>query len=162
MSIWEGIERTDVEAPIENVWSVVVDVPGHAELAGSREIRSIDLDEPLAPGVEWLAEIGVPEVGDPFKSRSRVLVLEEPREFRWSSIPLVRDDPDELPFVTWWFRLEAAGTGTSVEHGCTVDAPRIGADEFTTFFFERANRPPTILAGMKKTLENVKGRAEDS
>lgn len=158
--MWEAVERIEVGAPPERVWVIVTDVERHTELAGSGEVRSVRLRGPLASGTEWEADIGVPEVGEPFKSRSRVLVLDRPREFRWESIPLVRDNPDELPCVTWWFRLAAAGAGTSVEHGCRVDPPRIGPEEFGTFFFERAKRPATIVAGMRKTIQNVKERVE--
>jgi hypothetical protein len=158
--MWEATEGLEIAAPPERAFTIVVDVARHTQLAGSGEVRTIRLDEPLAVGVEWEADIGVPEVGEPFKSRSQVLVLDAPREFRWSSVPLVRDNADELPFVTWWFGLTASDGGTVVEHGCRVDAPKIGADEFQTFFLERANRPPTILAGMRKTLQNLKAQAE--
>jgi hypothetical protein len=160
--MWEGSESIDVAAPVESVWAIVTDVERHVGLAGSGEVRSIRLEGALRVGTEWEADIGVPEVGEPFKSRSRVLVLDEPSEFRWSSIPLVRDDPDERPLVTWWFLLQATSDGCAVDHGCRVDAPKTGADEFKRFFIEQANRPPTILAGMQKTLENVKASAESA
>ena len=158
--MWEQTENIKVAAPPERVWAILTDVQRHTDIAGSGEVRSVRMHGPLAVGSEWEADIGVPEVGEPFKSRSQVLVLDEPREFRWDSIPLVRDDPHELPYVTWWFRLAYTGAETAVEHGCRVDPPKIAPDEFRTFFFERANRPPTLVAGMRTTLQNSKERAE--
>ena len=158
--MWQGAEQIDVAAPPELVWAIVTNVERHPDLAGSGEVRSIRMDGPLAVGTEWEAEIGVAKVGEPFMSRSLVISLDEPSEFAWTSIPLVDDNPDERPLVTWSFVISPSGDGCTVEHTCRVDAPKIGPDEFRVFFLEQLNRPPTILAGMRKTLDNVKTLAE--
>jgi uncharacterized protein YndB with AHSA1/START domain len=158
--MWEGAESIDVAASPERVWAIVTDVERHPNLAGSGEIRSINVDGPLAVGTQWDAQIGVPGVDEPFTAESHVLSLDEPTEFTWTSIPLVDDNPDERPLVTWSFIIAPSNGGCTVEHTCRVDGPKVGADEFKVFFMETLNRPPTILAGMRKTLENVKSLAE--
>src|SRR3989442_126732 len=150
--MWEGNEQIEIDAPPERVWAVITDVERHPELAGSGEVRTIRIDGPLAVGTEWEAEIGVPKIDDPFMSRSRVIALAEPSEFVWTSVPLVSENHDELPLVTWSFVISPSAGGCTVAHTCCVDAQKVGADEFTTFFMETLNRPPTILAGMRKTL----------
>src|SRR5437899_12557261 len=101
--MWQGSEQIRVAATPERVWDIVTDVDRHPDLAGSGEVRSIRMDGPLAVGTEWEAEIGVPNIAQPFTARSRVLALDEPSEFTWTSIPLVDDNPDERPLVTWSF-----------------------------------------------------------
>jgi uncharacterized protein YndB with AHSA1/START domain len=159
--MWEGTERAFVASPPQKVWAIVTDVPGHADLAGSGEIGAVRLHAPVGLGSTWEADIRVPGLEAPFVARSEVVVFEPPRVFSWSSEPppLVPDDPRSTPHVTWWFRLAADGEGTVVDHAFRVVEPEVAADELAEFF-ERTNRVGSIRAGMRKTLENIKARAE--
>src|SRR2546428_12130791 len=124
--MWQGSEQIRVAATPERVWAIVTDVDGHPDLAGSGEGRSIRMDGPLAVGTGWEAEIGVPKIAEPFTARSRVLSLDAPTKFTWTSIPLVDDNPDERPLVTWFFVITPSSDGCTVEHMCRVDAPKVG------------------------------------
>ncbi len=154
--MWEGSEEIVVRAPPEEVWAVVTDVGGHMQLAGSGEIAEIRLKGPVRLGSEWEADIRVPRLDEPFVALSTVLVYDPPREFSWSSVPppLIDDEPDSAPTVTWWFRLWPHPEGTLVKHVFRVVEPKVGAAELRDFF-ERTNRVQSIRAGMRKTLSNL-------
>jgi hypothetical protein len=159
--MWEVIERIEVGAPQERVWSVVTDVSRHAELAGSGEIHALRLSGRVAIGATWEADIAVPGL-EPFVSRSEIVVFDEPTEFSWTSVPrsIIPGEPRSTPGVRWWFVLAAAGDGgTAVEHRVVVTTPEIGAEEMVEFF-EETNRVDSIRAGMRVTLERLKASVE--
>ncbi len=159
--MWEVTERVVVGAPREKVWAVVTDVSGHAELAGSGEIRALRMSGRVGLGATWEADIAVPGL-EPFVSRSEVVVFDEPSEFSWTSVPppIVPGEPRSTPGVRWWFELaDADHGGTAVEHRVLITAPEIAADEMTEFY-EETNRVEGIRAGMRVTLERLKASVE--
>ena len=159
--MWEVTERIVVGAPREEVWAVVTDVSGHAELAGSGEIRALRLSGRVGPGASWEADIAVPGL-EPFVSRSEVVVFDEPAEFSWTSVPrpIVPGEPRSTPEVRWWFDLRSAEHGgTAVDHRVLIAPPAVGAEEMVEFF-EETNRVESIRAGMRVTLERLKAAVE--
>ena len=160
--MWEVTERIVVGAPPEQVWAVVTDVSGHAELAGSGEIRALRLARRVGLGATWEADIEVPGLDEPFVSRSEVVVFDEPSEFSWTSVPrpIVPGEPRSTPGIRWWFDLAPAEEGgTGVEHRVLVTPPEVGAEEMAEFF-EETNRVEGIRAGMQVTLERLKALVE--
>lgn len=159
--MWEITERIVVAAPREKVWAVVTDVSGHAELAGSGEIRALRLSGRVGLGATWEADIAVPGL-EPFVSRSEVVVFDEPAEFSWTSVPrpIVADEPRSTPGVRWWFDLAPADQGgTAVEHRVLISPPEVAAEEMAEFF-EETKRVESIRAGMRVTLERLKTSVE--
>lgn len=159
--MWEVTERIVVAAPREKVWAVVTDVSGHAELAGSGEIRALRLSGGVGLGATWEADIAVPGL-EPFVSRSEVVVFDEPAEFSWTSVPrpIVPGEPRSTPGVRWWFGLAPADEGgTAVEHRVLISLPEVAAEEMEEFF-EETNRVEGIRAGMRVTLERLKASVE--
>jgi hypothetical protein len=162
--MWEVTEQIVVGAPPEQVWAVVTDVSGHAELAGSGEIRTLRLAGPVGLGVTWEADIAVPGLDEPFVSRSEVVVFDEPSEFSWTSVPrpVIPGEPRSIPGVRWWFRLAPAEEGrTAIDHRVLVTPPGVGAEEMAEFF-EETNCVESIRAGMRVTLERLKASVERS
>jgi uncharacterized protein YndB with AHSA1/START domain len=162
--MWEVTEQIVLAAPPERVWAVVTDVAGHAELAGSGEIRALRLAGPVSLGRTWEADIAVPGLEEPFVARSEVVVFDEASEFSWTSVPrpIIPGEPRSVPGVRWWFRLAPAEQGrTAVEHRVLVTPPEVGAQEMAEFF-EETNRVGSIRAGMRVTLERLKASAERS
>jgi hypothetical protein len=89
------------------------------------------------------------------------VVFDAPTEFSWTSEPrpVVLGEPRSVPQVTWWFRVTAHTDGTVVDHAFRVVEPEVAAAELTEFF-EQTDRVASIRAGMRKTLENIKAKAE--
>jgi len=159
--MWEVTERIVIGAPREKVWAVVTDVSGHAELAGSGEIRGLRLSGRVGLGAAWEADIAVPGL-EPFVSRSEVVVFDEPSEFSWTSVPrpIVPGEPRSTPGVRWWFDLAPTeDAGTAVEHRVLVTPPEVAAEEMAEFF-EETNRVEGIRAGMRVTVERLKASVE--
>lgn len=160
--MWEVTERILVEASPEPVWAVVTDVSGHAELAGSGEIRALRLAGPVGLGTTWEADIEVPGLDAPFVARSEVVVFDQSSEFSWTSVPrpIIAGEPRSTPGVRWWFVLASVdGGGTAVEHRVLVTPPEVGAEKMAKFF-EETNRVGSIRAGMRVTLERLKASVE--
>lgn len=160
--MWEVAERIVVGAPPERVWAIVTDVAGHAELAGSGEIRELRLTGPVGLGATWEADIGVPGLDEPFVAHSEVVVFNEPSEFAWTSRPppLVPGDPRSVPMVRWSFHLTPVESGgTTVENRVVVTPPEVGAEEMVEFF-ATTDRVGSIRAGIRETLRRVKAAAE--
>jgi hypothetical protein len=155
--MWQHIERATVEAKIEPVWDVIVDLANHHKLAGSGEVRAVTLEGPVEPGTWFTAEIDVGETRSPFTSRNRIDLVKEPRELRWTSYPPL--DPGETELhqleISWWFKLTPGKGETAIEHGFRLPKPRAGAAELGAFL-DRTNRMKAIATGMKRTLDNIR------
>lgn len=153
--MWTGIESRRIEASAEAVWAVVTDVSRHAELAGSREIKSIRVSDPIEVGTTWEADEKIP--GAPaFTARSRCTVFDPPRELAWTSTPppMRKKDPESIPDISWWYRLSPTESGVNLEHGYKV-VPPPGMEIPMRLFYLVTRRPARIRAGMQATLRNI-------
>lgn len=107
--------EVDVEAPVQDVWSVVSDVTRVGEW--SHECRS----------AEWTSGAGGPAPGARFRGRNRagwwrwsrtcvIVTVDEPREIVWRTVP-TRLFPDS---TEWRIALQQSGRGTRIRQTFTV------------------------------------------
>ncbi len=75
-------------------------------------------------------------------------VVDEPREFAWTSLLSSDDGAGERTEAQWWFRLAPNWTGTEVEHGIRVERVPTVSEELD------------VRRRLVATLANVKARAE--
>lgn len=98
--MWEVVERAEIAARPGRVWRIISDIEGHADLAGSGEVRAIRID-----------------------------VADEPRELAWTSLLSLDDGTGEPTEVQWWFQLAPNWTGTEVEHGVRVERAPLASEQ---------------------------------
>jgi hypothetical protein len=104
-----GCTRVVVDAPVEEVWAVVADVPRVGEWSHEcRSARWLDGAAEAAPGVRFR---GRNRAGWARWSRTcEIVAVDRPRELVWRTVPSVRY-PDSSE---WRIRLAPAGQGTAI------------------------------------------------
>ena len=148
-------EETTVNASPESVFAIVSDLTGHAELAGSGEVKALRRvdDGSLGVGARFEADEEIRMMGRTTKmtASSEIVEYDPPRVVSWTSMPSVPPKPRR---IQWWFRLTPDGTGTRVVHECEVD---FGPTANVLFKGPYAlMRGGAVKRGMRKTLENLR------
>ena len=158
--MWEASERIDIAAHPSQVWEIVADFEAHPALAGSGEVLAVRMLDPVGLGARFEGDVKTGEVGS-FTSTNQIDVFEPATELAWTSYPplAAEETEDHQIEVHWTFRLSHTTDGTAVEHAFAVVPPRAGAAEFAQFI-ERTDRVATVRAGMLRTLQNLRSRAE--
>lgn len=155
MLIYAHEERRRVAASPERVFEVLADVAHHDRLAGSGEVKSVQVETegPLRVGSEWTAheEIAMGRSVQRFVARSTLRELDPPRLMSWTSMPPTKPTPRR---IQWWYELEPDGAGgTEVCERVEVDmGPVMNVVMKLPYTLARA---PAVAAGMRRTLENL-------
>ncbi|PDW03583.1 SRPBCC family protein [Candidatus Viridilinea mediisalina] len=105
-----------IAAPIESVWGVVSDPTRHPQLAGSGQVRSVEVlgDEPLKVGSIFVAQQEIR--GIHYVSTNRMVIWEPPFRVAWRV---------GTPFAPrgaqiWMFSMLPDREGTRVENGVVL------------------------------------------
>jgi uncharacterized protein YndB with AHSA1/START domain len=155
--------NTVINASPQAVFDIISDPSRHVELAGSRELNTVEQDPPGPVGrgtrlhaeeTLMLADGSSLEVS----SDSVVVSCESPTVFSWIVSPAL---PDRFRRVQWWFHLDPEGSTTRVTHEVELDIGELHDPMLMSLRadFERV-RGSVIRDGMEKTLQNVKRMAE--
>jgi len=152
-----------INAAPQVVFDIISDPSRHVDLAGSRELNTMEQDPPgrVEPGTRlhadetlMLADGSSLDV----TSDSVVVTCDPPSTFSWIVSPAL---PDRFRRVQWWFHLVPEGGATRVTHEMELD---IGELRDPLLISLRENfdqvRGSVIRAGMDKTLQNLKRMAE--
>jgi uncharacterized protein YndB with AHSA1/START domain len=150
-------EETTVNASPESVFAIVSDLTGHAELAGSGEVKALRRvdDGPPGIGARFEADEEIRMMGRTTKmtASSEIVEYDPPQVVSWTSMPSVPPKPRR---IQWWFRLTPEGTGARVVHECEVD---FGPAANVLFKGPYAlMRGGAVKRGMRKTLENLRAK----
>ena len=144
------------------MWDIVEDLAGHAELAGSGEVLKIRklTEGPVSLGTMIEADEAI-QLGDQlweFAAKSVVVGYDAPRSISWIPVP---DLPMPIRRIQWWFHLTPQGAGTHVAHEVEVELAEQTDPDLKAFKdnYEQV-RGVTVAAGMEKTLENLRRKAE--
>jgi uncharacterized protein YndB with AHSA1/START domain len=151
MTMWTDRATTDIAAPAERVYDIVADVTSTGE-------RS-----PECRRVEWLGESTRPVIGARFRGRNRW------RGFSWwREVEILRADRGrEFAFETkpgrgiyhdttrWRYRFDPTGDGTRVTESYEFSAPA-----WIRTMDRVLGRPKALHHGMRRTLANLKDKAE--
>ena len=152
VSARQGEVSTHVDAPPEEVWSLVADLERMGEWS------------PECYRVAWLDGAGPPaRPGARFKGHNRwgpvrwsmtceVKTADPGREVSWSTVQRGRD------VVRWTYRFEPDGPGTTVTESFNV----VWLPPMARFFEDvlMVNRDRQREAAMRSTLERIKAAAE--
>ena len=85
-------------------------------------------------------------------AKAVVVACSPPNTLSWISAP-----PLPIRRIQWWFNLSAEGSGTKVVHECEVDLGEEARAMFGGTQGYNDTRGADVIAGMEKTLENLKG-----
>lgn len=161
--MWEGREQISVAAAPDAVWAIIADLSNHVRLAGSGEVRTItDISGPLGIGTTFRSENVIPKVGD-LTATEEIIEWDPPRVMGWRSYPppVLKRKPASVPDIRWRYELIPEDVGTRVIHSFRIVAPHQGNIPFRLFYLV-SRRRSTIVAGVRKTLANLKAMAEGS
>lgn len=152
-------EAISIDAPPRVVWALVSDIGRHPEFAGPKSItKVIDFDGQLAVGSHWVAHERVGP--QKFDAPSQITALEPERSLEWESFPPMKDaNRGAGGKVHWGYRLEPAGSGTTLTHFMSVLEPRKGAGMLKAIYAV-FGLPKKQRAGGLTTLNNIKTAAE--
>jgi hypothetical protein len=105
-----------IEAPIEDVWEIVSDVRRHSALAGSGEVKQVEVLSKNGLGKDGLFRSQQRMRGINYVTVSRVVAWDPPYTFAWQI---------GFPFApgiaqVWLFNLTPAANGTRVENGVAL------------------------------------------
>ena len=158
---FQNREETTVNGSAEAVFGIVSDLSGHADLAGSGEVKSLRPigDEPLGVGAKFEADEEIRVMGRTTKmtASSEIVEFDEPTVVSWRSMPSVPRKPKR---IQWWFRLWPAGEGTRVVHECEVDfGPVANVLLRRPYALVRGG---AVRRGMRKTLDNLRTQFSSS
>lgn len=147
-------EETVVDATPDAVFAIVADLSGHAELAGSGEVKALRRvdDGPLGVGATFEADEEIRMMGrtTTMTATSQIVDFDRPSLVSWTSMPSVPPKPKR---IQWRFAMTADGARTKVVHECEVD--------FGTVANYLARGPYALMRGgavkrgMQQTLANL-------
>jgi hypothetical protein len=104
-------ERLD--APVGQVWAVLVEPRRHAEIDGSGMVRSVAGEQALSriTGVDqvFTMQMRYPSLGD-YRTDNRVIEFDEERAICWTTAR----EGQESPGVRWRWQLQPDGPGSTV------------------------------------------------
>lgn len=152
-------ESIEIAAAPEKVWSLVTDIPRHAEFAGPKSItKVIDFDQPIAVGSRWIAhERFGPQK---FDAPSEITLVEPGTRLEWISFPPMKEDArGKGGKVLWGYELSGSGEATHLEHYMTVYEPLKGAGMLRAMY-KVFSLPKKQVAGGRTTLENIRKAAQ--
>ncbi|NTU78822.1 MAG: DNA methyltransferase [Chloroflexales bacterium] len=137
-----------VAVPIEQVWELVSNPARHPELAGSGEVRAVEVvgGGPMGPGVVFRSHQRVR--GLSYITASRTVIWDPPFRFAW------RVGTSFAPGVAqiWMFNLSAVGGGTRVENGMAQIYALPTVFPFSLIHDELGRREAALMA---PTLANL-------
>lgn len=152
-------EETTVQADPGAVFAIVSDLAGHAELAGSGEVKALRKvgDTPLGVGAKFEADEEITIMGRTTKmtAASEIVEYQAPTLVSWTSMPSVPPKPKR---IQWWFRLTPEDGRTRVVHECEVDFGSVA--NFLVRGPYGVARGGAVKKGMRQTLANLSARLE--
>jgi hypothetical protein len=152
---FQHTEHAVVNAPQEAVFKIVSDLGGHAEMAGSGEVKTVRrLNDVSGVGAKFEADEVIRVMGRTTKmtAESEIVELDAPSVVSWTSMPSVPPQPRR---IQWWFRLTPTDGGTEVAHECQVD---FGPINFLVRGPYALMRGGAVKRGMRQTLVNLQTR----
>ena len=151
-------ESIHIDAPPERVFAIVGDLATSAEWAGSGQVKSITKTTagPVGVGTTYRAN---ERIVLPITSISEIVAYEPNKLIMWTSLPTaVKKSPPHR----WMFQLEPEDGGTRLSQ--EVRAARcVGLERvLQVIMVNISGGLEPMGSGMKRTLENIKRRAEAS
>lgn len=151
-------ESIHINASPELVFSIVGDLTTSAEWAGSGQVKSVTKTSqgPVGVGTTYRAD---EKIVFPLTSISEIAAYEPNKLIMWTSVPTaVKKSPPHR----WMFQLEPEGTGTRLSQ--EVRAARcVGFERVLQVIMVKISGGLEPMGeGMKRTLENIKQKAEAS
>jgi uncharacterized protein YndB with AHSA1/START domain len=149
-------ESIHIDAPPEHVFTIVGDLATSAEWAGSGQVKTITQTStgPVGVGTTYRAN---EKIVLPVTSVSEIVAYEPNRLIMWTSLPtMVKKSPPHR----WMFQLEPEDGGTRLTQ--EVRAARcVGFERVLQVVMVKISGGLEPMgSGMKRTLENIKQRAE--
>jgi hypothetical protein len=153
---FHAVKETVVNASPEEVFAIVSDFSKHQELAGSGELVTVRILTQGATDVGTTIEADEAiDLGDQhmdITAKAVVVACSPPNTISWISVP-----PLPIRRIQWWFHLSPEGEGTKVVHECEVDLGEVAREMFGGTQGYNDTRGADVIAGMEKTMENLKG-----
>jgi len=152
------VVEVTVNAPIEEVWSLVTDIETPARF--SSEFRHATwLDAGPALGARFVGKNWHKALGE-WETTSIVNRYQPPRAFGWC-VSDVRN-----PSASWWFELAEVEGGTRLVQGARIGPAPSGLSVAITATPEKeerivARRLEELEANMRATIEGIKRLAEN-
>ena len=146
-----------IAAPPEELYALVADVTRTPEFSPDI-VRCTWLDGAAGPVVGARFEaVNRTSAGKTWKNRPVVTVADPGREFAFA-----RTEPF-AGTIAWRYRFEPVGAGTRVVESYEVERPVTRLGWFVIErIFRAGNRREELRAGMRTTLERLRGAAEGS
>jgi uncharacterized protein YndB with AHSA1/START domain len=158
MADFSNTSEVRINASPEAVFGLVGDLSRHKELHGSGELLATRIltDGPTAFGSKIEADESITMGGETMEFSTQSVVVGYTPNERISWIP---NPPVPTKRIQWWFNLTPDGDGTKVSHEVEVDLGS-AAEMFGGVEGYMKVRAPDVIAGMEKTLQNLKNALE--